>query len=338
MLRDVVLYTLQEELPKFELEVNAHYKLNKSEMSIDFPNGGSILLRSGDRPDALRGLNIHDFGIDEAREFKTKDMFDIMIGRIRMAEDAQWFITTTTKGKNWVWELGQRKDVSVIRQTTFDNPFLPDSYIKELTESYTNEFARQELYADIVEFGAGVIDASWFNRIDIPPPQKGCRFWDLAVSIKTSADNSAGALCGVKNDRFTIHDIKAGKWEYPDLRQRIISTAQRDGTGVIIGVEEAGQQRGFIDDLKRLPELRMHTIRAVKPKGDKLNRAMPWASRAQLGAVDIVRGKWNNDFFDECNAFTVDDTHQHDDMIDSVSGAYSILCNPIATTGIRMAI
>jgi predicted phage terminase large subunit-like protein len=294
-------------------------------------NNIEILFRSGDQPDTLRGLSLDGFGIDEAREFKDRSIYDIMIGRLSNSKNAQGFITTSPKGKNWCFELESQPEIETIIQRTSENPFLPKEYITSLKSSYTTNFQRQELDADIVEFGAGIINAEWFKLIEYMKPDisknRAVRFWDLAVSIKTSADFSAGALCSFQNDRFVIHDIVHGKMEYPDLRKKIIETAQRDGSDTVICVEEAGQQRGFIDDLKRLDELRPYTIMAQKPEGDKLNRAMPWASRAQLGNVLVCRGMWNKDFFDECNDFTADDSHVHDDQIDAVSGAYQMLCS-----------
>lgn len=337
MLRDVVLHTIKEELYNFGLENNKHFTINKSDKTIIFRhNGAEIMLRSGDKPDSLRGLNISDFGIDEAREFKTREIFDVMLGRIRAVEDAQWYIATTTRGKDWVYDLSLSDNVTLIKQTTFDNPFLPESFLEELQEQYTTEYARQELYAEIVEMGAGIIKPGWFNIIEHKKPTEGVRFWDLAVSIKTAADYSAGALCSLNSGRMCIHDIQHVKIEYPELRKRIIQCAKLDGKSIIIGLEEAGQQRGFIDDLSRLPELSGCVVRAVKPHGDKFNRLMPWASRAELGAVDVCKGAWNGGFFDECNAFTADDSHQHDDQIDAVSGAYNVLTTNRQVTGARV--
>lgn len=319
ILRDVCQYTMRE-----ILRDSGRVFDEKSSDKVFIVNGIEILFRSGDQPDTLRGLSLDGFGIDEAREFKTRGIYDIMIGRLSNNPNAQGFVTTSPKGKNWVNALEGLPDTETIVQRTEENPFLPPEYIKSLRSQYTTDFSRQELDADIIEFNAGVIKSSWFKVVDYVKPVDGVRFWDLAVSIKTSADKSSGALCSFTNERFVIHDIVAGRFEYPDLRKRIIETAKIDGENVIIAVEEAGQQRGFIDDLKRIPELLPYQIRAVKPEGDKFNRAMPWASRAQLGSVDVCRGLWNADFFDEVNSFTADDTHSHDDQIDSVSGAYVV--------------
>jgi len=319
MLRDVCMYTMRWILTR--PDINYPFEENKSEKAIII-DGQEILFRSGDEPDSLRGLSLDGFGIDETRNFKTREILDIMLGRLSNSEDAQAHLVSSPKGKNWNWELEKNADVETIVQRTEDNPFLPAGYIARLRANYTSKFAKQELDADIVEFGAGVIDPAWFRIVPQRKCEDGIRFWDLAVSVKTNADRSAGALVSNDNGAITIHDMRAGRFQYPDLRQLIIETAKRDGRGVTICIEEAGQQRGFIDDLKYLPELMPYRIEALKPEGDKFNRAMPWASRAQLGSVVLCEGEWNRAFLDECASFTADDSHEHDDQIDAVSGAY----------------
>lgn len=335
-LRDVCLYTMEEKILK---NTNIPYQVNKSEMNI-FIFGFPILLRSGDKPDSLRGLSLDDFGIDEGREFPDREIFDILMGRISNSPDGTGAICTTTKGRNWVHEIKQlyQNDVDLFNQTTLENPFVSKEYKEMILSMFTNEYARQEIYGEIVEFGAGIINPTWFKIVNFFMPQRGIRYWDVAVSEKTAADFSAGSLLSFQNDQLTIHDIKQVKIKYPDLKRLIISTALQDGTGIVVGVEDAGQQRGFIDDLARVPELRRHTIKALKPRGDKFNRAMPWVARAELGNVACCVGNWNRAFFSECSSFTPNNQHQHDDQIDSISGGYQFLTDFNAVIGARIAI
>ena len=328
VLRDVVMWTMEQILTNYA-PYNHRFYIGDKICTID---GTDILFRSGDQPDALRGLSLDGFGIDEAREFKTRAIYDIMIGRLSNNPAAQGYIASSPKGKNWAWELEKQPGVETIIQRTDENPFLPPDYVVSLRQAYTTQYGAQELNADIIDMGAGVINSKWFIVIPtIPAHGKAVRFWDVAVTTKTSSDYSAGALVSIK-DKITIHNMDRGKWEYPDLRKRIIARAKEDGIDIPICIEEAGQMRAVIDDLKRAPELRMHTIRAIVPRGEKFARAMPWVSRAQLGSVQVCQGPWNNDFFDECNSFTGDMTHQHDDQIDAVSGAYQALAVPQGQT------
>jgi predicted phage terminase large subunit-like protein len=325
-LADVVMWTMSEILTKY---APFEHKFKSTEKSCVI-DGTEILFRSGDQPDTLRGLSLDGFGIDEAREFKDRSIYDVMIGRLSNSENPQGYITSSPKGKNWAFGLESLADTETIVQKTQENPFLPPSYIKALREAYTTQFGAQELDADIVDMGAGVISSKWFNVLHADPRStKAVRFWDVAVTTKTASDYSAGAKCSMQDGKVIIHHIDRGRWEYPDLRRRIIARAIEDGQGVVIGIEEAGQQRAIIDDLKRAPELRGYVIRAIAPRGDKFARSMPWVSRAQLGAVSVVAGAWNTAFFDECDSFSGDMTHEHDDMIDGVSGAYQLLNAPM---------
>jgi predicted phage terminase large subunit-like protein len=182
------------------------------------------------------------------------------------------------------------------------------------------------LDAKIVEFSSGVIKGEWFSIVPYIPPQRpSVRYWDIAATVKTSSDYSAGALCSYVNSKFTVHHMDHGKWEYPDLRNRIVARAKEDGRQTIIAIEAAGQQQIVIDDIKRLPELRDYVIRAISPRGDKYSRAMPWVSRAQLGSVQLCSGHWITAFLSEAEAFSGDMSHEHDDQIDAVSGGYSAL-------------
>jgi predicted phage terminase large subunit-like protein len=324
-LTDTVMETLIE-LLETDYKGLRYSKTNSTGRMNVFINRGKIWLRTGSDPDSLRGPNVDDIGIDEAREFKNGEILNQLMARARRSENPKCYLATTPNGKDWVYKLSDRDDCNLITQTTFENPFLPKGYGEKLASKYTSQYARQELYGEIVEMGSGIINPIWFKKVEGAICINGVRFWDLAVSIKTYADFSAGSLCSIDSrEDFYIHDIKRVKLEYPDLRELIIKTAETDGMGTIIGIEEAGQQLGFIQDLMREPRLRGYTIQGLRPKGDKLNRLMPWASRAEAGKVFLCRGPWNENFVEECSMFTADDRHEHDDQVDSVSGAYSVL-------------
>jgi predicted phage terminase large subunit-like protein len=309
------------------LETAAKININESSMTVKI-NATDIMLRSGDDPDSLRGIFVHKAGIDEARNFKTDYIYKIVLACCSQGSHPQIFISSTSKGRNWVAELRDEigEDFCEVTQSSLDNKFTSDEYKQLLLASYTDKFARQEIYGDELELGAGVIESVWFRSAPyVKPLGHAIRYWDVAVSTKNAADFSASALCSMHNDQLLIHDMHQLKLSYPDLRRKIIETAIMDGLNTQIYVEEAGQQRGFIDDLATCPELGAFVIRAQKPHGDKFNRAMPWAARAQLGLVTLCEGPWNQIFRQQCDCFTADDSHEHDDMIDSVSGAYRAL-------------
>jgi len=323
----------------FEM-LNIKYKLTISP-NIDIKVGTSeILLRTGHEPDRLRGLSVGAFFIDEAREFRDRNIFDILLGRLRQGQYLKWFLSTTTRGKSWFYNIIKEEGLlsvfntgyanndylTVIRTTIDDSPFLPKEYIDTLKRSYSSSFARQELYAEIIEDEGEVIKPSWFIIKPLKAPNTGIRFWDLAVTTNQSSDYSCGCLMNTIKQKYYIYDLIRKKLSYPDLKKLIIQTAMNDGTGVHIGIEVAGQQRAILDDLRREPLLAMHTIKPFKPTKDKITRAYPFASQAELGNVILNDQPWVRDFKDECSTFNAENLGRvKDDQIDSATGAYNML-------------
>jgi len=198
-----------------------------------------------------------------------------------------------------------------------------------LKKRYTSEFARQELEGAFVTFGAGIVKPDWFLYDDHLMKGDAVRFWDIAVGTKDHNDFSAGGkLCRDSSQRFQIQDVIKHKLQWPELKKEIIKTAQVDGVDVPVILENAGQQAALYDDLCREPEMNAYQIKCERPNGSKMSRLMAWASRLERGQVTIYRESWNKMFVDEAIAFTADDSHAHDDMIDSISGAWQALSTP----------
>lgn len=172
--------------------------------------------------------------------------------------------------------------------------------------------------------GGGKIKRTWFKHtIDKAPDDLyWLRFWDLAVSTKTSADYTASIAGALDDDgNFYLRDMVRGRWEWPDTHKILIQTAKSEN--IPIGVEVAGQQGGFVDELYRDPELQNISIEGIRPDKDKLTRALPWIARAQAGKVYLVGGNWINEFLNECQSFT-GHGDKYDDQIDTVSGVYQM--------------
>lgn len=341
--RDVIFITLLKVFDLFGLKEKTHYTINKSELNISFIGGGKILIRSAEVGNKLRGLNISDAFIDEASYLKYKDVFDIVLGRLRDRDDGQLYITTSPCGFNYIYDLSLQPDVKTIKVSTFKNSFLPDRYIKTLLSQYSSAFIQQELYADFISLSNGLFRSEWIkdfannqtlvdlmskpNNNDV----KRVRFWDFAFSSDTKSDYSAGVLLAKVDGRYIIEDIVRVKQEYVDLKKTIIETAQKDGRNVQIGFEKAGQQKAIIGDLSTMPELALYVKKSltVSKHGSKIQRILPLASQAELGNLYITNSCRNkNEFKSECDALTIDDSHTHDDMVDACASAY-ILFNEI---------
>jgi predicted phage terminase large subunit-like protein len=164
---------------------------------------------------------------------------------------------------------------------------------------------------------------AWFRVIDAAPPGlRWVRYWDLAASTKSSADYTASAAVAMADDgTLYVRDMVRGRWEWPDARGVMVQTMLREPQ-TIHAVEQAMHGLAALQELRRDRELAGVTLRGVAPRGDKIQRAMPWAARAEAGKVALVAGPWVREFIDEATAFPAG---PHDDQVDSVSGAIPLL-------------
>ena len=148
MLRDATMRTFFELVP--DRLIREH---NRAENRVELANGTTLLFRSGDRPDRLRGPNVGFAYLDEAA-YLDEDVFKVIVGRLRRRPGRLW-LTTTPRGQNWVYRrfvTNATESHSLHTGKTADNPYLPDDFVDELSKEFGDTaYARQELEGQFVD-------------------------------------------------------------------------------------------------------------------------------------------------------------------------------------------
>lgn len=296
---------------------------NVSTMVMELTNGSRVLWRSADNPDRLRGPNISWYWLDEAAMMEP-DVWRIMLGRLRRLPAHAW-VTTTPRGRNWLYHTFEagRVGYETVRSSTRDNVHLPAEFITNLIDDYTADFARQEIDGEYVDPSGALFRRDWFRVVDAAPAGlRWFRYWDLAASVKTTADYTASAAVALADDgTLYIRDVIRGRYEWPDQRRIIVQTMQSE-PNVVHGIEEALHGLAAVQELQRDPSIAHVAMQGIRVERDKLQRAMPWAARAERGSVALVRGAWIPAFLDEVTMFP---DVPHDDQVDAVSGAVGMI-------------
>jgi PBSX family phage terminase large subunit len=154
MLRDATRRTLTDMLETFGIE----YELHKTENVITINRTGhEILCRSLDNPDTLRGPNLAYAWVDEGALI-DREGWRVVKGRVRDGDNPQAWITSTPKGRNYLWEEWERDGTGneldpthpLYRVRTTENYHLPDGWAEGL--GYTDEFYHQEIGGEFVAF------------------------------------------------------------------------------------------------------------------------------------------------------------------------------------------
>ena len=177
MLRDATLRTIMEVWPK---ALTGDFRAG--EMRLVVPNGSEVLFRSTDDPEHLRGPNLAWVWMDEGAR-SSQEAFKVLQGRLRQTGyPAQLWMTTTPWGFNWVYQefvAQKRASYRLFRWSSRANYFLPKEFIKNLEESYSKEFALQEIEGEFTLtggnsfFNAEALKGMLDNEMRVPLVSKG---------------------------------------------------------------------------------------------------------------------------------------------------------------------
>lgn len=301
-------------------------------------NGAQVLFRSADNPDRLRGPNLSGAWLDEAGDM-CEEAYLIVIGCLREAGEQGWLSATfTPRGRqHWTYRVfGEgRENTELFHARTRENPFVHAAFEDTLRTQYTSAFAEQELCGMFVDLQGTVARREWFRVVDAPPAVVSrVRAWDFAATpddAQSRGDFTAGALLGRTADgRFAILDMVRAKVSGGQIVGLVRATAEADGRGVAVVIEQEGGSAGKIAAGYVIQELAGWNVRRVKPSEAKLTRAMPMLRQAEVGNVTMVRAEWNHALLDELAAFP---GGAHDDQVDAVAHAF----NELNTAGVQLS-
>lgn len=152
MLRDATLTSLLQMLEESEIE----FEHRKSDGELELVgSGGTILLRSLEEPERLRGTNLAWFGVDELSYTKEQGWVRLE-ARLRdpKAELLTGFGVWTPQGHDWLYRRFVHQPVGgygCIRAKAFENRHVLDrtpDYYERLERSYDPRFYAQEVLGE----------------------------------------------------------------------------------------------------------------------------------------------------------------------------------------------
>lgn len=217
-------------------------------------------------------------------------------------------------------------------------PLLNDDGVCQIPSQYTEErieelklnnymFQSQYLQNPIMS-GGNIFKRDWFKYYPTHVKYNYKRILitaDTAMKIKEHNDFSCFIVGGVTEDNHLhILDMAHGKWEAPDLKRVAVSLFNKwkydEETGLACSglyVEDKASGIGLIQELRRegIPVI------GIPVDKDKLTRAESVISYIESGMVLLPndeRYSFNVALLNECEQFTRDDSHLHDDIVDTL--------------------
>ena len=171
ILKRVTLRAFLQILPKQFIKEE-----HKQERRITLVNGANVWYGSTDQPYTLEGVNLSWFWCDEAR-YTSKESYEILLARLRCPKAKKHSgILTSTPSMGYLYDefgsrLNQERGLTIA--STSENHHLPQQFIDDLKESYSESLYASYVDGQFVQLTGGVFPN-----------------FDTNLHVKTLANNS----------------------------------------------------------------------------------------------------------------------------------------------------
>ena len=233
----------------FEKLTNAlPFENNKSELSIKFPNGGSVEFFTGERLDNLRGRKFHLVVIDEASFIPNLEEGWLNSIRPTLTDyKGRALFLSTPKGKNFFYSLflkGGDQDWEAFKFTTYDNPHIERTEVDDARLQLPQVVFEQEYLANPAENAANPFGSTFIKQCTYPISNEPAIIYgiDLAKSVDWTVIvglDRNGSVCYF--DRF--------QYDWRNTKQAIANLTRvpilMDSTGVGDPIFEDLQREGL---------------------------------------------------------------------------------------------
>lgn len=207
---------------------------------------------------------------------------------------------------------------------------LPSQYTKERIEELkvNNYMFVAQYQQEPIILGGAVIKREWFkyyNPINKYDYQRLIIAADTAMKVKEHNDYTVFVVGGItSNNQLHVVDMLRGKWEAPELKQKALELFEKyrydEQTGLAcsgIYIEDKASGTGLIQELSRAG-VPIIGLTSDKDKLTRLESVLTYIASGQVLLPYDENYGFNPDLLNECEAFTRDDSHAHDDIVDAL--------------------
>ena len=220
---------------------------------------------------------------------------------------------------------------------TLKRPLIDENGVCQIPSQYTPERIKElqidnyvftsQYQQEPIVLGGQVIKREWFGYYPINTEFTYKRIViaaDTAISAKEYNDYSCFLVGGITpQNKLHILEMVHGKWEYPELKQEAINLYNRwqldkrqtSASSIVIENRASGQQ--MIQDFKKAG-LPVQPIDVTKDKLSRVEEVLTYIANGNVLLPENELYGNNSVLLAECEAFTRDMAHTHDDITDTL--------------------
>jgi phage terminase large subunit len=241
-------------------ELIAEYRVADGIVKIKSAGGkvSNVIFRQLEEPDKLRSLNLSGFYIDESSQV-SEAAFMLLQGRLRGAGLRKGFLTTNPNGHDWQyhWFVKQdffkkeeaKKNFALIKAPSTENVHLPDGYVQNMMDAWSEDRVRREIYGDFDSF-EGQVYSEFRRDVHVIQPFKIPDEWTKVIGIDHGLRNPACWLWGAvdyDDNVYIYREFYQREWLIEQICKGnrdanlpgVIQMMKDPGTGKLEKIEQA---------------------------------------------------------------------------------------------------
>lgn len=270
-------------------------QINKTDRLITLPGGGTVQVRSGDDPDALRGEGLDLVVLDECAYMKSEVWTDAIRPALSDRKGRALFVSSP-HGGNWFAQLyrgaagRQDSEWAGFHFTTADNPFIDPHEIESARGDMSARLFRQEYLAEILEDVPGalwtraILDATRLGEGVKPDLARIVVAVDPAVTATDESDETGIIVVGYSppvERGYVLEDLSLRA--SPDQwARRVVEAYHRHQADYIVA--EANNGGDMVASTLRTAD-RTVKVKLVHATRGKYTRAEPISALYEQGKV-----------------------------------------------------
>lgn len=280
---------------------------NKSDLTLTFPNGSSIISYSAESFEKSRGDSVAICILDELASWTySQDALDAARLILRQGNNPHMVITTTPRPTETIKKLANDPDVNLITGTTYQNYYLPDSYAKELKKKLTERLFSQEALGNILDdnlYALFQMTNIMDNRVsskdfDHSIIKQYCIAIDPAVSSNENSDLTGIVVAGLSYDGhyYVFEDATMSMATPEQWSKKVISLYRKYNefsaapVNIVAEINNGGDLITSVikNASRRLTDVTLPPVRTVRATKGKELRAEPVAALYEENIVHHV--------------------------------------------------
>lgn len=227
MLRDILQRTMDDLLEEWEIPFD--FRVSPlPEYQLHFAEGShTILLRTMETWNRIRGQNLCAIGFDEAdtaNKRVAEQATRMALARLRAGNVQQFYAATTPEGYGWAFDTFDRnagEDTALIRARTMDNPFLPDGFVDSLMANYPPQLIKSYLEGQWVNLNTGQVYDRFDRAKHVVATLADFSREPLRIGVDFNVGNMSAVVTVRSGDRLTVVDEISGAHDTDALAQEI---------------------------------------------------------------------------------------------------------------------